>query len=200
MEIKQINEYIKKCHEASKSNGWSDLPESEPERSEWLADKIDLIASEGAEYIEGIRSGKSANINLYLGTIEMEEELSSPSVFLSIKIEIFERFIKDTQSDELADIFIRTCDLMGFNKYRYLEIKNISTFEDETTKEIIRNIRIMTLMTAQRSNNYSDGDVFRYVIDACIRIAENEDIDLEWHINAKLNYNTSRGIKHGKEF
>jgi len=181
-----INEYIKKCHELAVNNGWwEQLPENEPGRSEFIADKIDLIASEGAEMVEAMRGNRYADINgkgndIFKG---YSEKLA------------FKENIKDTFEDELADVFIRTCDIMGFYDTKYLDYGFDLTF---STKEMIRIIRLVSL--AYNIEPQIDYLTFCRIIDFCLQIAKNENIDLENHVNMKLEYNKSRGIRHGKEF
>ena len=107
-----VSNYIKKCHTLAVQNGWwINLPHIEPDRSEFIADKIDLIAGEGAEMVEAIRRGKKADLVSYSNAQksfkrQFGEDAYSP--------DFFKIFIKDSLADELADVFIKTCDIMGF--------------------------------------------------------------------------------------
>ncbi len=191
MKTKQINKYIEKCHRLAKQAGWwSEIPESEPKRSEWLADKIDLIASEGAEMIEATRENRYTEIGMTI------ENLNNSTNGL----EVFRDHIKDTFEDELADIFIRTCDLMGF--YGVELDMSLGVYNNNCTRKEIRFIRIEALELARGviSVNKHASDSLSYIIYRCINIAKNENIDLKEHVEMKLEYNKSRGIKHGKEF
>jgi len=51
--------------------------------------------------------------------------------------------------------------------------------------------------------NYVRGSVEEELADAVIRICDlagSKDIDLEWHIKAKMAYNKKRHRKHGKKY
>jgi hypothetical protein len=185
-------------------------------RNQWLARKIDLIAGEGAEAVEALRKGRRADRDKYEWHTnefkrlarEMNEDLwegghGSAEEWLEFKLKsCFEKYIKDSFSDEIADIFIRTCDLMGFYGLEYNE--DIS-WRGDTLDEIIRVIRIKALGVADDLVSYGKLDPFEQrlfsdILFMCLKIAELEGFDLEWHVEAKVNYNSSRGYKHGKNF
>ena len=187
------NENIKKCHKAAIDNGWWDeCPPNGPLRAPWIADKVDLIASEGAEAIEAIRSNRYADVKRFNENIE---EFKSPEYFHNHKIFCFQSFIKDTFEDEITDIYIRACDLMGFYDQQYI---NYEFKDDMPTRLMIRIIRYVALEYSLKPQ--MDYLTFCRIMFFCERIAHNEGFNLQTHIDMKLQYNSTRGKKHGKEF
>ncbi|HPO11723.1 MAG TPA: hypothetical protein PLM63_04015 [bacterium] len=77
-----------------------------------ITSKIMLIVSELGESVEALRNGKHARLK------DIDKEQLEPFEF--------ERLVKDTFEDEIADVFIRLCDLvgfMGFDIERYIQLK-----------------------------------------------------------------------------
>lgn len=74
--------------------------------------KLMLIVSELGEATEALRNDKHANLTR-IDKAELEPFE-------------FERLVKDTFEDEIADVFIRLCDLvgfMGFDIERHIQLK-----------------------------------------------------------------------------
>lgn len=154
----------------------------------WINDKIDLIAGEGAEAVEAIRNGRRCNFNY------KNQDISNTVDF----IPYFKEHIKDSLEDETADIAIRTMDLMGFYKFAYVEHRNFNVGDLMTTKDILRLIRLKAL-SSSITDPFSQNRAC-WILRGCLRIAELESFNLELHILAKIEYNKTRGRKHGKEF
>lgn len=166
-------------------------------RNEWLADKIDLISGEGAEAIEALRKGRRA------GRDEFEQLKSYPKKDHDKWIvDTFKWHIKDSFEDEVADIYIRTCDLMGFYGMKYDSVSSGGHYGRLELQ--IRNIRRVALdlaMDVEHDGKTPDnGWDLSLILNTCIAIAQLENFDLQWHVDAKLQYNQTRGKKHGKEF
>ena len=96
-----INKLRDHCHNMAKQKGFHD--EDIP-----IPTSLMLIVSELGEALEAHRAGKNANIsayNDYLCLKGIESDM--------IDKEMFEKFMKDTFEDELADSVIRIFDLCG---------------------------------------------------------------------------------------
>lgn len=89
-----INELAKEIHKTAISKGFWREPST--------ATKLALIHSEVSEALEADRKDN------YVNQIFLSEEELPP--------EAFERFVKGTFEDELADIIIRVLDLAEFHK------------------------------------------------------------------------------------
>lgn len=107
----------------------------------------------------------------------------------------FEEYIKDTVEDELADTVIRLLDLAGLRgiELHYtpctdLCMDNLVTFCYTTcglitSKEFNLDTKINTSINS--------------IVSLC---QEHLGIDLEWHIEQKMNYNELRTKMHGKAY
>lgn len=96
-----------------------------------FAQRIALIQSEASEALEADRKNRHANL------VSMQEQMQAHG----FRAEDFQRYIKDTVEDEIADTIIRLLDLCGML-----------------------------------------------------------DIDIDKHIELKMQYNSSRPYLHGKEY
>lgn len=124
-----ILSYIDKAH---KDEG-SDVASAAMERFKHsaFAQRIALIQSEASEALEADRKNRHADL------ISMQEQMQAHG----FRTEDFQRYIKDTVEDEIADTIIRLLDLCGML-----------------------------------------------------------DIDIDKHIELKIQYNSSRPYLHGKEY
>lgn len=89
-----------------------------------FGEKLMLIVSELGEAIESDRKGKIADWkefddrmneiaeSLNVGAFNSYEE--ADKYLDDMRVKLFERYIKDSVSDELADVIIRMMDLIGF--------------------------------------------------------------------------------------
>lgn len=112
---------------------------------------------------------------------------------------IFEKYIKDTFEDEIADVFIRLFDLCG-----YLGIDIEKEIPDAIIKVETDNMMYCLLDITERIINIYPEDgresVIGYTIAALLAFCNHNNIDIEKHITAKMQYNKTRPKKHGKEF
>lgn len=187
-----IKHYAQKAHEAAKAKGWWDEPSSMPTLKA-------LIISELCEALEANRIGKHANVVYFKHRLaEIESSINSPvqsEILTQHYKTLFKSHIKDSVEDELADAAIRILDVLGWsgtyiNEFLFqsdIEVDN-SVFS-ENIYDIIQSITM--------SHYTSDliGTIRK--IEA---LAESLNIDLIWHIEAKLRYNELRGHKHGKKY
>lgn len=145
-----------------------------------------LIISEMMEAVEADRRESHADVDGYFDAMWRETY-----------DENFESRIKDTVEDELADVCIRIFDLAGYkntdlNKAMRKVTDNIcpsGTF----TEKIYRAVRVL----AEREPL---GVSLARTLTRILKIAKQEDIDIEMHIRMKMNYNKSREYMHGKRY
>ena len=115
----------------------------------------------------------------------------------------FGTYVKDTVSDEIADVVIRCLDFCGMKKFDLSETQEMIEDDkpdpcpDETDimTEIMYNITSL-LFNKTRKEELRVQDV----IIQLFGLSEHLGIDLEWHINQKMRYNELRPILHGKEY
>ncbi len=194
-------EIIKEIHDNAVKKGFWEL-----EKDKKLLDSFDrttaLIITEISEGVEALRVGKRANLKAY-----DDSDKSSES---------FEKYIKDSFEDEMADTVIRICDCLG----AYSEIAKdkkekviddvirvaIEQYEEVVKVEIkepsiFRNLNLCTSYLVRHIiknefsfNNYKDALTTLYLI------AFDGKFNLDYHIKEKMEYNSKRSAKHGKLF
>ena len=104
-----ISELIKEAHDNAVERGF--YPDGEEKN---IGELLMLIVSELGEALEAHRCGRFADWDMY---DEVMDELKDNPAYKSLPSDLFNRDIKDTFEDEIADVFIRLFDLCG-----YLEI------------------------------------------------------------------------------
>lgn len=111
----------------------------------------------------------------------------------------FEKHVKDTVPDELADATIRLLDLSG--------VRNISV--ESYPIELIPNAALTEhcfylCKVLSDGGRHSNIDWLKGIVDCVvsylIELAWSMDIDLLWHIEQKMRYNELRPKKHGKKY
>ena len=183
MNQQQLNDLTKRCYEAAKANGWH---EQERTPNEFIL----LIQSEMFECFEAYRKNKYAKIII--------ENTTQAKRFFNGECEFdkgfFEMCIKDTFEDELADTAIRIFDCagaFGLNlKVRFYKGGNASFIEVCT--EFVR------FSSGIFNNDILAGNL-DYLLICIIEIAMQNNIDILRHIDLKLEYNKTRGIRHGNK-
>lgn len=155
-----------------------------------------LIISELMEAVEADRKGRlgrncrsrfELEYNRYPALVEESKRFASA----------FEKHIKDTVPDELADAVIRLLDWYGT---RSIVIDN-ADFDDKVIEEYSRTY-------TNKNFTKSVFNITQYIIDrspgiAILKIfgfAKHLNIDLFWHIEQKMKYNELRPKLHGKKY
>lgn len=154
-----------------------------------------LIISEIIEFIEADRKNKHADVITF-----KEWQFKFKPVGEKYDNECFksdfERYIKDTVEDELADIIIRCLDLAGlYNIFIYKlyppifkhEIPQATDFGYHCTGYFY-----IDTLSLQSKIQMLIMSVFEY--------SQSCSIDLLWHIEQKMRYNELRPILNGKKY
>lgn len=145
-----------------------------------------LIISEMMEAVEADRMAHYADLKGYFDALwNMPYDKN------------FEQNIKDTVEDELADVCIRLFDLAGYKNIdlnkAMLELTDDIRPAGTLTDKIYRAVRVLV----QRERL---GVSLARTLTRILKIAEQEDIDIETHIRLKMDYNKGREYKHGKKY
>ena len=162
-----------------------------------------LVFTEIAEMVEADRKGNYADIEAF-------EKYESRIAF----DENFERHIKNTLEDEMADIAIRLFDLCGT-----LNITPTDRFESyrELFKDFRKNYQRHSfcerafvlspiLCHADGASVTDDGsdkslpDIIGAALFFLFAMAEDMNVDFIRHIELKMEYNETRPKKHGKKY
>jgi NTP pyrophosphatase (non-canonical NTP hydrolase) len=224
-----INNLIKECHEIAVSKGFYDCPDCKGEPIKRPCDHPGCYAhiSHPCEQCGRLQgkcpncngTGKDPNRNigelLMLIVSELSEALEAhrKGIFVNCDIDDyidfskkyfipwFEKHIKDTFEDEIADVFIRLFDLCG-----YLEIKDLIISTAYSELSLSKNIgehlfKINTFICYSLEDNKSiDLDNISIVVSSLFALCHRLNIDIEKHIKAKMEYNKTRPYKHNKEY
>ena len=154
-----------------------------------------LAISELSEAIEADRKGKRFDKEKYEYNeiTECQGWLTTEEKFINV----FNRCIKDTVEDELADTVIRLLDLSGLKKI-YLHPMAIpvqrSCLANSMTVFCFDVIRVIYHEKVDLE------DRIRSVISWLFVKCEDEGVDLLWHIEQKMKYNELREKMHGKKY
>lgn len=180
-----IDKWVRRAYDTACNHGFHDKEYSD---AHWLM----LIVTEIAEAVEADRRGIHASPDDVLNLYEDRYML---------KRFLFERCVKETVEDELADICIRIFDFAGLRK---LELHPI----DESQNLLIMESNIRTLsftdfmfmLTGRVHSYYTENTNLSVVIGGIIVYCNIHGIDLKKHIELKMKYNELRPIKNGKSY
>lgn len=159
-----------------------------------------LVISELMEAVEAGRKGKRADRESFKSSYEDEE----PHDDVNFKY-CFEKYIKDTISDELSDAVIRLLDLAGL---RGISLESAS---NDINSEYIDDIACMYSQLSFTEAIYSIfikpivdykylSTIINEMIFSIFALAKHLDIDLLWHIEQKMRYNELRPMFHEKKY
>lgn len=150
-----------------------------------------LVISELMEAVEADRKGKCADRESFKSSYEDEE----PHDDVNFKY-CFEKYIKDTISDELSDAVIRLLDLAGLRNF------NLNRFSpvDVVSREKTFTENIYAIVKEIIDRKYSLEEQVNYVITQVFALANILGVDLLWHINQKMRYNELRPMLNGKRY
>lgn len=173
-----LNELRNKAYQCAVAHGWHD---------EDLSDEhfLCLVISELMEAVEADRKGMYADIeafNKYNGYVDFKEN--------------FERQIKGTVEEELADACIRLLDLAGL---RSVDL-DCFDFEGSDTEDYsnMSFTESMFRICVYITDNFYRTELFILLNEICA-FCHDRNIDIFWHIEQKMKYNELRPYKHGNK-
>lgn len=182
-------------HERMKAKGFYDSDVSETK-------KLALIVSELCEAMEAERKGKVIENDVYDIALNELSEIGFESYF--------KKWVKDTVSDELADVFIRCMDAIGHSIDKIACPTEIFVFQSMVSdhfnrllyfEKSISSIVYYAIQFVPKSL-FGKSCITEYTNMMAITIAAAKlyNIDLSKAIEAKIRYNELRGQKHGKQY
>lgn len=164
-----------------------------------------LVISELMKAVEADRNGKlgkkcksrfDMDYNRYPVLVEEEKRFKSS----------FEKNVKDSLPDELADAAIRLFDLYGL---REIEL-DTDAFDDATIGEYAITYQRKTFTESIMHITVSISSNIDVIGRSCVvpdillldifGLAKHLEIDLFWHIEQKMRYNELREKMHGKKY
>ena len=158
-----------------------------------------LAISEVGEIVEADRKNRHAFVGDKL-------DISSTDF-----AEWFEKNIKDTVEDEMADVVIRLCDFCGaLGVLPYMNDVMVDMSDefkdywgDKSVCEQCFALSSMVVDVVYASREADDTKLRHHLgstLSFVFEMARFHGIDLLWHIDAKMCYNESRPNKHGKAY
>lgn len=183
----QLQSWARRSHANATAHGWH---EEEKPVYHWLG----MVMTEVAEAIEADRKGRRFSEKAkekYLAATTDGEGYHVTDAIMEMAYEVF---VKGTVEEEFADICIRILDaayeLHGENMNWYGgEYPNCSRSFTVMAFVLVKEILNTGMMNLTESIYY----MFAW--------AERLGIDLSWHIEQKMVYNSLRSYKHGgKEY
>lgn len=198
MTYNQLNDHYnklsKELFEVAKSKGFYDaFPNLNERESNFVFQhqKAALILVEAAEAYEAYRSGFIDASKEDIENLFINRELYASQGTYS---ERYNKVVKGSVAEELADVVIRTLDLLAALDFNVnLEHETVSIDEDSEINHEFLNY-------FQRCLNVYKDRGFENIIVHSYRIARMLDIDLDKHITLKTFRNKEREYMHGKKF
>ena len=184
--MENIKYYIDEAYRIASQHGFHQEKRC---KEHWLM----LVMCEVSEAVEADRKG-----NHYNGIEDFEERTNVWPDFN----ERYEQYIKGSVAEELADAFIRLCDYAG--EYNLMPINPIS---DDIYSEWVGIFGDKSFTYAGYSlcnmitfPNIPDDKMLGMTLSFIECWAKFLNIDLEWHIKTKMQYNENRAMLHGKQY
>lgn len=199
-----LNAQIQNLHSQSVKNGfYDDYPTKESRATaDFLHSRAMLISGEVAEAYEALRCGKiDADEAVLLQLFGVMGE-HGKAIFKTT----YARDVKGTVAEELADVYIRLCCVLGALGIGYGD-KDINELQNAPTPDPEK----YNIHTAFYDLNTLVFEAFdcaphqmpRHFISIFIylfHVADGLGIDIKAHIELKHYYNTTREYKHGKNY
>lgn len=193
--MKNLNGLSKLIHDNAVKHGfWAERPSGEH--------CLMLVITEIAEMVEADRKGNIAVIkhirkqnNLAAAQkVRMVDEVENAPDFNAAFIEN----IKDTMEDEMADVAIRLLDLAGelgmdfdkLNRMRYHRAFDRFTFTENA----------FALCRGLSRDNINIFKRIQFGLHYITGWAKSQGVNLDWHVEAKMRFNATRPMKHGKAY
>jgi hypothetical protein len=104
---------------------------------------------------------------------------------------LFEREIKDTVEDKLACVFIRCLDFCGFKGFNLDDFGTITSNSGYFGENIVEEILDMVTLLTDSIDNKSEFMMLLFM-ETVFNFATFFKIDINWHIEQRLNYNELR--------
>ena len=157
-----------------------------------------LVLSEIGEMVEADRKNRRFDMEKYRNAFDSD-------------IVMFEKYVKDTFEDEMADVVIRLCDFCGsLNVLPYTNDVMVDMSEefvkfwcDKSVCEQCFALSLMVVGIERASYDADDTEMCKRLgstLSFIFEMANYHGIDLLWHVDRKMEYNESRPLRHGKAY
>lgn len=182
-----IQENINKAHQIATEHGFHDEKRS---NEHWLM----LVISEVCELMEAHRKDHWPTSDCGRESFESREYVHPDFN------ERYDAYVKGTIGEELADICIRIFDFMGETGMTENDMLGCTMTNDELPDNCKtfpeQTFELITLIT----HCWTEIIICHATLQYCKYWANKFCIDLDWHINTKMQYNQNRPRLHGKMY
>lgn len=195
--MKNLNELAHKIHESNKLRGFDVAQDN-------IGQSLMLIVGEISEAMDAHQCGRFADMKEYDSEIAyIAENFPRANIEGGFRLAPFEKYIKNTFEDELADIVMRMLDYCAaFGVDVEHEYKRTNVCYYDNIGEML--LYCTEAITAYKKTTLVCETLKRVHLARPIKIAEkiafHHDINLEKHIALKMRYNETRPYKHGKRY
>ena len=196
--MKNLNELAHKIHESNKLRGFDTAQDN-------IGQSLMLIVGEISEAMDAHQCGRFADMKEYDSEIAyIAKNFPTANIEGGFRLDPFEKYIKNTFEEELADIVMRTLD---FCAAFGVDIEKLC-YENETIICCNNIGEYLLVVTGQVYSAYWEIECkeencyakLESVITAIEHKAKELNINLEKHIALKMRYNETRPYKHGKRY
>ena len=183
---KDLNKLRDRAYKIAKAHGFHEKEQSDETY-------LMLIITEIAEAVNADRKGHHADIETFEDWIACDHISAHSNRYITA----FDKTVKDSVEDELADVAIRLLDFAGArkvrlnSKYTFRIINTRNTF-CENCYQICQEIT---------SESYSGtGECIQYMLKDIIAFSKLYHINIFKFIDIKMKYNELRPYKNGKKY
>ena len=189
MDREKILSFINRAYATACAHGFHDVDRSD-------AHFMMLVISEIGEMVEADRRKRRFDREKYRNGFDSDKVM-------------FEKYVKDTLEDELADVCIRIFDFCGYRRLEpVMSSKGLidmgDSFEEifggmsicEQCYAVCNLVTDVTRFASPVEKRRALGSILSFAVS----FARYHGIDLEWHIENKMRYNENRAIRHGKGY
>lgn len=143
-----------------------------------------LVITEIAEMVEAHRVSRKANIAAY-------NEMPNKQIG-------FERFIKNTMEDEMADIVIRLADIAGALGVDFTKMQPCRYYRAFSKFSFTENA--FALCKGLSKDAIGIEKRIQFGLDFITKWAQELNIELAFFVAQKMRYNKMRPYRHGKQY
>ena len=184
MDLQKLSQ---EAYATAKAHGWHDT--EQPDETLLM-----LIITEIAEAVQADRANRHADYNQFNGDMEYFADNADDDLFAML----FEKYIKNSLEDELADVIIRCLDLAAL---RGISLQYVDEFLANGVNAIIDSFPIVMYHLCEELTLYKEClcEKLNVVIAIIIAYCQQKGIEIEWFVEQKMRYNKLREYRHGNK-
>lgn len=184
-----LNDYANRAYNIAAANGWH---ERELSNTHFLC----LVISELMEAVEWDRIGSHAKKDSFERMFVNMSQDEKRDWRLG---DGYRQFVGNTVEEELADAFIRLFDLAGYKEididaFDYENDDHEDYFDMTFTESVFS---VIKQITEGDQDDWELETSLALILNEMFGFCEENDIDIFWFIDLKMDYNETRGYHHG---